>query len=207
MPITTNTSTSKNTFALALACITWCSIALQYYLTTGSAINFFSFFTIQCNLLIAISLSFAALSPQSKAGKFFSSLSVQSAIAIYIFIVCLVYNFILRGLFVLTGWHWFVDNMLHVVIPVLYIFYWLYFRTNGKLNWKDGIYWTIYPLVYLVYSLIRGSIVQWYPYPFLHAGNLGYPTVMMNIMMVIVVFLVASLGVIYSTRAAKFPPA
>ena len=203
MTASTNNSNSKNTYALALACITWASIAMQYYLGTGSAINFFSFFTIQCNLLIAISLSFAALSPQSKTGKFFSSLSVQSAIAIYIFIVCLVYNFILRGLFVLTGWHWFVDNMLHVVIPVLYILYWLFYRTSGTLQWRDGFYWTLYPLAYLVYSLVRGSIVQWNPYPFLHAGNLGYSTVMMNILLVIVVFLVAGLGVIYSTRNSK----
>ena len=199
----TNISKSKNTYSLALACITWASIAMQYYLGTGSAINFFSFFTIQCNLLIAISLSFAVLSPQSKTGKFFSSLSVQSAIAIYIFIVCLVYNFILRGLFVLTGWHWFVDNMLHVVIPVLYILYWLFYKMSGTLQWRDGIYWTLYPLAYLVYSLVRGSLVQWYPYPFLHAGNLGYSTVMMNILLVIVVFLVAGLGVIYSTRNSR----
>ena len=105
-----------------------CSITLG----TGSAINFFSFFTIQCNLLVALSLTFTSLSPQSKPGIFFTRLSVQSAIALYIFIVALVYNLILRGMFDLTGWHWFVDNMLHVIVPVLYILYWFYFRTSGS---------------------------------------------------------------------------
>ena len=202
MPSTSN-SIPKKVYAITLACISWFSIILQYYLSTGSSINFLSYFTIQCNLLVALSLTFTILTPHSKAGKFFSSLSAQSAIAVYIFIVCLVYNFILRGLFAWTGWHWFVDNMLHVVIPILYIIYWLLYRTRETLHWRDGIYWTFYPLVYLVYSLVRGSMVQWYPYPFLHAGNLGYPTVFTNIAMVIVVFLVAGLVVIYSTRSSK----
>lgn len=200
----TNPNTNfKHIYAITLACITWFSIGLQYYLGTGSTINFLSFFTIQCNLLIAISLTISTLSPDSKAGAFFSRLSVQSAIALYIFIVALVYNLILRGMFVLTGWHWFVDNMLHVVIPILYIAYWLFYRANGVLQWRDGIYWILYPFLYLCYSLIRGPLVQWYPYPFLHAGNLGYPTVFVNIAMVIVVFLVAGLGMIYITRSAN----
>ena len=122
----------KKTSSIVLACIAWFSIALQYYLGTGSAINFFSFFTIQCNLLVAISLTFTSFSPQSKPGIFFTRLSVQSAIALYIFIVALVYNLILRGMFDLNGWHWFVDNMLHVIVPVLYILYWFYFRTSGS---------------------------------------------------------------------------
>lgn len=193
----------KKTTAIVLACIAWFSIALQYYLTTGTAINFFSYFTIQCNLLVALSLTFTSLSPNSRIGIFFSSLSVQSAIALYIFIVALVYNLILRSLFAWTGWQWFVDNMLHVIVPLLYILYWFYFRTKGSLTWQDGVYWVIYPLIYLMYSLVRGSMVQWYPYPFLHAGNLGYPTVLTNITMVIVVFLVAGLGVIYITRSTN----
>ncbi len=203
MPSTTTNLPRKRMFAITLACIAWFSIALQYYLTTGTAINFFSYFTIQCNLLVAISLTLSSLSTNSTIGIFFSSLSVQSAIALYIFIVALVYNLILRGLFAWTGWQWFVDNMLHVVIPVLYILYWLFYKTSSRLKWQDGIYWMFYPLLYLIYSLVRGSIVQWYPYPFLHAGNLGYPTVVTNITMVIVVFLVAALGVIYITRSRR----
>ena len=200
------TLSSKKTFAIALAGLTWASIGVQYYLGTGSAINFFSFFTIQCNLLIAISLTISALSPESGPGRFFSSLSVQSAIALYIFIVGLVYNLVLRGMFVLTGWHWIVDNMLHVVIPVLYILYWLYFRSSGTLHWRDSLYWIIFPFLYLAYSLYRGSIVQWYPYPFLNAAHLGYQTVLTTISMVMVVFIVAGSGLIYMTRASgKYP--
>jgi len=36
----------------------------------------------------------------------------------------------------------------------------------------------VFPLAYLVYSLVRGPIVGWYPYPFLDPGKVGgYPGV------------------------------
>ncbi len=33
----------------------------------------------------------------------------------------------------------------------------------------------IYPIGWLVYTLVRGAIVDWYPYPFLDVGLHGYP--------------------------------
>ena len=194
-------STSNRYCAIALAAIAWFSIVLQLYLTTGSLSNFLSYFTVLCNLLIAVSLTFASLAPNTRAGVFFSLLSVQSAIALYIFIVCLVYNTVLRGILTLTGWHYFVDNMLHVVVPILYILYWLFFRTTGTLKWQDGLYWVFFPITYLIYSLIRGSIVGWYPYPFLNAAKLGYEKVFLNIAVMVVIFLVAGLALIFMTRS------
>jgi len=76
------------------------------------------FFTIQCNLLIAISLTCTALAPHAAPGIFFSKLSVQTAIALYIFIVELVYNLVLRRLHDWQGLQWVVDNLLHVIVPV-----------------------------------------------------------------------------------------
>jgi hypothetical protein len=35
-------------------------------------------------------------------------------------------------------------------------------------------YWLAFPVVFAVYSLIRGPIVQWYPYPFLDPRAHGY---------------------------------
>lgn len=196
-------SNIKNTCAIALACVAWFSIILQLYLTDETISNFFSYFTILCNLLIALSLTLSVLSPKSKPGIFFSNLSVQSAIALYIFIVSLVYNLVLRGLLVLTGWQFFLDNMLHVVVPILYILFWLFYRTKGILKWQDGMYWIFFPLFYLLYSLIRGSIIKWYPYPFLNAIKYGYAQVILNILIMLVVFLVAGLILIFITRSIK----
>jgi len=181
MHILNKRSKSKVLCASIVVFFAWLAILLQLYLTEGSVLNFFSYFTILCNFLIALSLTFSTFMSKTSAGIFFSSGSVQTATALYIFIVGLVYNLVLRGLWVLTGWQLVVDNMLHVVSPILYILYWLIFSPKEKLNWKNGIYWTIFPLCYLIYSLIRGAIVNWYPYPFLNVGNIGYEKVFINV--------------------------
>lgn len=203
MPTASTRFTFSNVYATALALIAWFCIGFQLYLTDESVANFFSYFTILCNLLIALSLSCSTFWPQSAAGQFFSRLSVQSAIALYIFIVSLVYNLVLRGIWVLTGWQLFLDNMLHVVIPVLYILYWLFFRSKGNLHWRDGVYWVLFPFFYLIYSLVRGSVINWYPYPFLNASKFGYGKVFVNIAAMLLVFLLAGLALIAITRRVK----
>src|SRR6185437_4434568 len=203
MQPTVNKINITNIFAFTIAFLAWFSIILQLYLTTGSISNFFSYFTVLCNLLVALSLTISLLIPASKPGTFFLNLSVQSAIALYIFIVSLVYNLVLRGILVLTGWHLFVDNMLHVVVPILYILFWLFFRTKGGLKWGDVIYWICFPLIYLVYFLLRGSITKWYPYPFLNAIQYGYTKVFFNIFIILIVFVAVGLGLIFITRLIK----
>jgi hypothetical protein len=196
----------QQVFAGLLALIAWAVIVLQFILRTGTAVNFFSFFTIQCNLLVAISMTYASLFSTSATGNFFTGLSVQTAIALYIFIVALVYNTVLRGLYPLDGWNLFVDTMLHVVVPILYLLYWGFMRPKGNLEYRNGLYWLLFPLAYLIYSLVRGAMLHWYPYPFLNADKLGYNKVGINISVMIAVFLVAGLILIAITRSLKKQP-
>ncbi|WP_406843046.1 Pr6Pr family membrane protein [Flavobacterium soyae] len=191
-------------YASITAFFAWFAIIFQFYLTKGSIANFFSYFTILSNLLIALSLTFSIFLPKTKIGEFFSSLSVQTAIALYIFIVALVYNTVLRGILIVTGWRLIADNILHVLNPVLYILYWLRYSEKEKLSWKDGVYWAIFPFFYLIYSLIRGVITNWYPYPFLNVVQIGYKTVLMNVgVMIIVFFIIGLLLIILNNKLKK----
>lgn len=197
----TTTWTWKRWFGLAISATAWFCILFQWYLTTGSTSNLFSYFTILCNLLIALCTFCVSVIPYTKLGSFFSKLSIQTSVALYIFIVALVYNLVLRGILQLTGWDLFLDNMLHIVIPILYIVYWLFCRQKGQLKWSDGFYWIVFPFLYLIYSLIRGNITAWYPYPFLNAFKLGYAKVLTNIGIMLVVFCVAGFILIAITRS------
>ncbi|AYN01348.1 Pr6Pr family membrane protein [Chryseobacterium sp. 3008163] len=190
-----NTKIQKVTASL-LALIAWFCVVLQFYISTDTFTNVISYFTILCNSLIAVSLTFSVFFSQTQLGKFFSGLSVKTAVALYIFIVFVVYNTVLRGIWKPTGWQLFLDNMLHVAIPILYILYWLFLVDKGKLNWKNGLYWLIFPLFYLIYSLIRGSAVGWYPYPFLNVDKLGFGQVLINIVIMLIVFLISGSALI-----------
>ena len=197
-----------------VAIIAWTALILQFYLilqttgTTGFSIlktvtNFFSYFTILSNLLVAVCLTTSLLSPTSGVGSFFLKVSVQTAIAVYIFIVGLVYNTVLRGITNPTGLDWIVDNLLHVVVPVLYVLYWFIFTPKKILQWKNLAPWLIFPALYLGYSLLRGPVADWYPYPFLHAGNHGYGTVVVNALFVLLAFVLVGLGAIAYNRQGK----
>ena len=197
-----------------VAIIAWTALILQFYLilqttgTTGFSIlktvtNFFSYFTILSNLLVAVCLTTSLLSPTSGVGSFFLKVCVQTAIAVYIFIVGLVYNTVLRGITNPTGLDWIVDNLLHVVVPVLYVLYWFIFTPKKILQWKNLAPWLIFPAVYLLYSLLRGPMADWYPYPFLHAGKFGYGQVAINSVLVLLAFLLVGLGAIAWNRQGK----
>ena len=190
----------KKGYKIAIAILAWSSILLQFYISDISVITFLSYFTVLCNLLIALCLTFTTLLKSTQVGSFFSKLSVQTSIALYIFIVSLVYNIALRSLVKLNGLAWVLDNMVHVVVPLLYIAFWIAYKPEGILKWKDGLIWTLFPLCYLVYSMIRGDITGWYPYPFLNAIKFGYPRVIFNVSIIIGVFIIAGLILIAFTK-------
>ena len=184
----------------------WAAVILQFVYNKGTIFNFFSYFTILTNLLVAASLTCVLLIPNTKFGRLFSLLTAQTGVALYIAIVAIVANTLLVGLVDLSGIEWVLDKMLHVVNPILYLVFWWFFRTKGTLHLHDGIYWLVYPVLYLVYTMIRGAVLHWYPYPFLNADKLGYGRVSLNIGVMLLVFLAAGLLLVYFTRAIRRQP-
>lgn len=75
-------------------------------------------------------------------------------------------------------------------MPALFIFFWIKFVPKQSIQWKNILPWLIYPLVYLGYTLLRGSFAAWYPYPFINVTDLGYEKVVMNSAMVTAAFVV-----------------
>jgi hypothetical protein len=186
-------------FRMAAGLLGWFALALQYGLViagdfdTGPitrTINFFSFFTILTNILVALALTLPIITPQSVLGQFFLRPTVRSAIATYIIIVMAVVYFILRHLTSLTGWDLVADLILHYVMPVLFMIDWLFVVLKEKLKPKDPIDWLAYPIVYLAWTLIHGAYSGFYPYPFLNNGELGIARVLLNEAGLLIVFLV-----------------
>ena len=125
---------------LAIGALTgWLAILLQLYLiilnrvasVPETIIRFFSFYTILTNILVAVFFTVLLLKLNSLLGRFFSQPHIATAIALYITIVGIVYNVILRFLWQPQGLQWIVDELLHTVIPLFFIFYWLIFARKG----------------------------------------------------------------------------
>jgi len=194
-------STASRAAMVLVALTAWLGLGIQFYVTQTHpnlqeisafqrGVRFFEFFTILTNLIVALSLTSALLARSTSIGRFCSRPSVQTAIAVYISLVGIVYNIVLQGLHEFTGAALVADFLTHDLVPLLYTIYWLILIRKGELNWKMPFAWTIYPLVYLPYVLIRGSSTGRYPYPFLDVGELGYGVVLINAVVLTIVFLV-----------------
>jgi len=187
-----------NWMLVAGAVTCWFALTGQFYLiiqseiipVDESVIRYFSYFTILTNILVA--LCFTALLLRRKEGGFFTDPATLTATAVYISVVALVYNLILRFTWEPKGLQLIVDELLHLIVPILFVLYWFLFVSKELLKWRDTFAWLIYPFIYLMFILFRGSVSGFYPYPFVDVAKYGYATVFVNCFYVLVVFLVLS---------------
>ena len=195
-------------FQWLIAIIAWVALILQFYLMmqnrvtgiTETSIRFFSFFTILTNIIVGIAFTILGIGQNIKGNNFFSKPFVITAVTVYIFIVGLVYNIVLRSIWDPQGLQLYVDEALHVVTPVLCLVYWGFYVPGRSLKWKEALYWLWYPLIYLTCVLIRGALSNFYPYFFINVKELGYRKVFMNSIYVTLAFLIVALLMIWLNR-------
>ena len=194
----------RNLLMMATALLAWLALILQLFvlvdnspgngLTTCQAVGrFFIFFTTLTNLLVAVCASVLLFANRSAAGLFFARASNITAIALYIFIVGLVYNILLRNEWHPEGLQKIADELLHVAVPVAFIIYWVLFAAKSPLRWINAVQWLIYPAIYLAYAMIRGRIEGFYPYPFLDANKSTIGNIILNCAGLLLVFITAGL--------------
>lgn len=135
--------------------------------------NFFSFFTIQGNLIaIAVTLWSATSTTHLPVRPVRDR--IRGAAVLYMSIIFVVYGLLLSGYQqeLQTQIPW-VDRVLHRIFPLVVVLDWLIAPPRTLLSIRRALPWLLYPLLYAVYSLIRGPLVNWYPYPFLNPANVG----------------------------------
>jgi len=191
-------------YAATLALLEWFALSLQLYLVLTvsaasgqgllqGALNFFSYFTILSNLIVALVLTCTRWSPYSRVGSFLARPSSQSAAAVYVTIVGIVYSLVLRNIWDPRGLQKLADVLLHDALPLLYLIFWFAFVEKSRLRWMDAPRWLAFPGTYFGYVLIRGALTGWYPYPFLDAGDLGYGGVGRSTVLLVIAFLAVAL--------------
>lgn len=147
--------------------------------------NFFSFFTIEANLLAAFSFlvnGIAAL--RSNERNRFVMLRGFATLAMTL--TGIIYFLLLRGLEeqlqIPVPW---VNTVLHYVIPLATLVDWLLVPPRA-VNFRQALIWVLFPALYVPYSLVRGAIVNWYPYPFLNAKVQSYGSIAVTCVVMLV---------------------
>ncbi|WP_262136864.1 Pr6Pr family membrane protein [Pseudomonas sp. Marseille-Q5117] len=200
-------SARRRRLITGLAVLGWAGLAIQLYLILfarlsigasllGGLVSFFSYFTILTNTLVATVLTCAVSERQSAARRWFLQPWVSSGIAVSIAVVGLAYSILLRHLWHPEGWQFVADELLHDVMPLLFLGYWWRCVPKGTLRLRHLPLWLIYPLVYFIYALLRGHLLGAYAYPFIDVAVLGYPQVLANAGGILVGFVLVGLLVI-----------
>ena len=190
------------------AATAWFAVITQFYLMIANRVvsipetilRFFSFFTIDTNILVALCFTFIFLRGNSRTGRFLTKPASITAITIYITIVGIVYNVILRSMWQPEGLQKVIDELLHSVIPVLFILFWLIFVPIEQLKWKNAFSVLIYPIVYLAYAVVHGAVTKFYPYLFVNVNRHGYNKVLFNAGLFLLAIFLLSLALIVTGK-------
>lgn len=172
-----------------IAALAWAALALQIW-TTHSAdadpVRLFSQFAILITLLAACSLTFVN-------HAWFTDNRTHGAITVGLLVSAGSYVLLLHGIANPSGLQLAADILLHYVVPAGYALHWAFVVEKGDYLISDAARWLKFPLLYIVFTLFRGGVTEWYPYPFLDLSLLPPMIVARNIATITAIFWLAGM--------------
>jgi len=147
--------------------------------------RYFSYFTIQANFLVAVSMVFIVR--DRLESQLFRVVRLASLVGITVTgIVAAVAlppspNYTIGSLI--------CDRLLHIVVPVLTFAGWVVFGPRRVVRRDDLLPSLIWPVAWLAATLALGPVVSWYPYPFINVDQIGYARTLVNCAVIAMLFL------------------
>jgi hypothetical protein len=163
-------------------------------------IRFFSYFTIESNLLVAITATMLALEP-ARDGRLFRVLRLDALFGISVTLVT--YAVLLAPQHDPHGLNAATNAGLHYVAPIMTILGWLAFGPRPRIDETTLLLALIWPTAYIAYTLAHGAASEWYPYPFIDVEQLGYVTALRNGLGMVI--LMAGVATIYRVGDHRLP--
>jgi hypothetical protein len=160
-------------------------------------VRFVSYFTILSNVLV-VATSVVLVRTPDRDGAWWRV--VRTATVVGITITGLVHWFLLRPILDLHGSDAVVDKLLHVVVPLLAVAAWAVVGPRGRVGPRDVGLSLLWPVAWTAYTIVRGVVVDWYPYPFLDLDELGWGRVVANVVGIAVLFVLVGFVVIGADR-------
>jgi hypothetical protein len=165
--------------------------------------EYFSYFTIQTSLIAIVTLSVAGWFSWTGRNETRVLNILRLSTVTFTVVVTLVYNLLLRGLPDAAAdgdyvWPVLPNEILHVWAAIFMLIDWM--LSSRRINLRiRTIFWVlVFPLAWLVYSIIRGLIVEWWPYWFINpnepTGVAGMLSYIIGIMLFLLTVAIALLG-------------
>lgn len=208
----TESNRTLNRFSAVSAGIAWNALLMQLVLTFTTSLQnghgpvyalvlYFGYFTILSNLLAALVLTAAVLPADGRAfWRIFRAPWLRTGATAAMLMVGLVYFLILRHTWQPQGLQWFTDALLHYLMPLLMLAFWVLCSRRGGLAWRDLPHCLIYPVTYLLYVFARGALTGLYPYPFIDVPAIGLAQALGNALFILTGFSLLCAGLFAANR-------
>jgi hypothetical protein len=191
-------------YRLGFGLLTVVAIAVQMASLASAGtldpLHYLTFFTILSNSIATILFLVGAARWRSPRSTTMDLL--RGAAVVYMSITGAVFAVLLSGTNVDTAIPW-VNSVVHEVMPIVVVADWLLDPPEARLTLKQGALWLSFPLVWIIYELIRGAASGKYHYPFLNPANGGYGAVAFYCVAILVLMLVVCVVVVWLGNARR----
>lgn len=122
-------------------------------------IGMLMYYTVLSNLLVSVFSVYMVYALYKgldlQSAKF---LRIKAAVTMSIMITCVVYHFMLAPL---ADDFWRVENLLcHYIVPLYFLLDTLLVDRQRQYKWFDPIWWTILPVLYMIFGLVNGLFIK-----------------------------------------------
>ncbi|MDP9092168.1 MAG: Pr6Pr family membrane protein [Actinomycetota bacterium] len=168
---------------------------------TGRLVRVLSFFTIQSNVLCAVTSAQLAFNP-ARDGRLRRIARLDALFGITV--TGVVYSTVLARIHEPNGWEQVSTNTIfHYAAPIMAVAGWVTFGPRARVD-PHTLRWALaWPASWFLYTLAHGAITHWYPYPFVDVHSHGYLRVVINALLVTAVF--GAIAALFSVGDRKLP--
>ncbi|WP_062351541.1 Pr6Pr family membrane protein [Pseudoxanthomonas mexicana] len=164
-------------------------------------LRFFSYFTVQSNLLVLAAAISLVMRPD-RDGALWRVLRLDALLGIAV--TGVVFATLLSGLVQPSGIGIWINAGFHQFSPVWALAGWLLLGPRPRIDARTIRWAFVWPVAWLVYTMVHGALTGWYPYPFLNADTLGYGRVGLTIVVILVASLVTAF--VFQAIERRLPP-
>lgn len=196
---------------LGLAALVAIAVQMAWTLSPGklSILNYSSYFVILAGFLAAVALiTHASLNLRGGSDPFLSNLRGATTL----FMVAVLIGTLSSGGQLEPGVFAWAAVILHWVLPIALITDWFAAPSAESLGWHHAIQWLIFPLAWVIYTLLHGAFTGWYPYRHIDPSSVGawqvaIYLILSAIVLAVVIFLQVRLPRLYfKSKAAVSQP-
>jgi len=160
-------------------------------------INMLGYFTILTNTFAAIVLTTLSLFPNSRMGKVFITPKVFGCVVTSMLWVGIGFHVLLSDYWSPDGMEAVTNYLNHYIVPSALLLIWFVFPPKTQIPKWTPFIWEIYPVIYGIYIILRGELIDKYPYPFFDVNVIGYSKALLNGLVILLVIL----GIGYFVRS------